>query len=87
MAEDPTRKLLKVFGIAVTDFEDASKRLRERAGTVSVDDLLALAGEIIAASAEMNRSWLEVTRFLFEEQARWHAEVGRRIAAARGSQT
>jgi hypothetical protein len=84
MAEDSTRKLLKVFGVAMTDFEDAGARLRERAETAAPQDLLALAGETIAASAEMNRRWLDVTRFLFEEQARLHAEVGQCIAAARG---
>lgn len=85
MAEDATRKLLKVFGVAVTDFEDASVRLRQRAGSAPPADLLALAGDTIAASAEVNRRWLEVSRCIFEEQARLHAEVGQRIAAARGS--
>ena len=84
MAEDATRKLLKVFGVAVTDFEDASVRLRQRAQSAPPADLLALAGETIAASAEVNRRWLEVSRCIFEEQARLHAEVGQRIAAARG---
>ncbi len=86
MAEELTRKLLKVFGVAATDFEDAGVRLREQAKAVSGPDLLALAGEAIAASAEVNRRWLEVTRLIFEAQARLHAEVGQRIAAARGGQ-
>jgi len=84
MAEDFTRKMLRVFGVAVTDFEDASRRLREHAQAAPPHDLLALAGDTIAASAEVNRRWLEVTRSLFDEQARLHAEVGQRIAAARG---
>lgn len=86
MAEDFTRKMLKVFGVAVTDFEDASRRLQQQAKAAPPHDLLALAGETIAASAEVNRRWLEVSRTLFEEQARLHAEVGQRIAAARGGQ-
>lgn len=86
MAEDSTRKLLKVFGVAVTDFEDAGTRLREQAKAAAAHDLPALAGDAIAASAEVNRRWLEVTRSIFEEQARLHAEIGARIAAARGGQ-
>lgn len=84
MADDLTRKLLKVFGVAVTDFEDASRRLQDQAKGGAEPDLLDLARETIAASAEVNRRWLEVSRFIFEEQARLHAEVAQRIAAARG---
>ena len=84
MAEDSTRKLLRVFGVAMTEFEDASVQLRERAKTAAPQDLLALAGDTLAAAAEVHRRWLEVTRSIFEEQARLHAEVGQRIAAARG---
>ena len=84
MAEDSTRKLLRVFGVAVTDFEDASVRIRERAKAAAPQDLLPLAGEALAAAAEVNRCWLGVTRFIFEEQARLQAEMGQRIAAARG---
>jgi len=84
MADDATRKLLKVFGVAVTDFEDASRRLQEQAKDGATQDVLGLAGETIAASAEVNRRWLEVSRLIFEEQARLHAEVAQRLAAARG---
>ena len=84
MADDATRKLLRVFGVAVTDFEDASRRLQDQTKGGAEQDLLGLARETIAASAEVNRRWLEVCRYLFEEQARLHAEVLQRIAAARG---
>ena len=84
MAEDLTRKMLKVFGVAVTDFEDASRRVQEQAKAAGPPDLLGLAGEALAASAEVSRRWLEVSRFLFEEQVRLHADVVQRIAAARG---
>ncbi len=85
MADELTRKMLKVFGVAVTDFEDASRRIQEQARTGSEADLLRLAGEALAASAEVSRRWLEVSRYLFEEQSRLHADLAQRIAAARGS--
>ena len=84
MAEDLTRKMLKVFGVAVTDFEDASRRIQEQAKAGSEADLLRLAGEALAASAEVSRHWLEVSRHLFEEQSRLHADLAQRVAAARG---
>lgn len=86
MAEELTRKMLKVFGVAVTDFEDAGRRIQEQAKAVAPQDLLGLAGEALAASAEVSRRWLEVSRFIFEEQARLHADVVQRIAAARGGE-
>jgi len=84
MADELTRKMLKVFGVAVTDFEDASRRLQEQAKAAPPQELLGLAGQAMAASAEVTRRWLEVSRSLFEEQGRLHAELAQRIAAAAG---
>jgi len=86
MADDTTRKLLKVFGVAVTDFEDASRRLQEQAKSGATQDILKLASDTIAASAEVNRRWFEMSRCIFDEQARLHTEVAQRIAAAGGGQ-
>jgi hypothetical protein len=83
MVDDATRKMLKVFGMAVTDFEDVSRRLQERARGAAGQDLLALAEEAITASAEVNRQWVEMCRHIFEEQARLQAAVAQRLAAAR----
>ncbi len=82
MAGDATHRLLKEFGMAVTDFEDAGTRMREQ--MQAAQELLPLASDALAASADVNRRWLEVTRFLFEEQARLQAEIARRLAAAGG---
>ena len=84
MADEATRQLLRAFGVAMTDFEDASRRIQEQAKSAAGPGLLAGAGEAIAAAAKVNERWLEVTRHLFAEQARLHAEVYQRIAAARG---
>lgn len=82
MADELTRKMLKVFGVAVTDFEDASRRLQEQAKAAALQDLLGLAGQAMAASAEVTHRWLEVSRSLFAEQGRLHAELAQRIAGA-----
>ena len=84
MADEMTRKMLKVFGVAVTDFENASGRLQEQAKAAAPQDLLGLAGQAMAASAEVTRRWLEVSRSIFEEQGRLHAELAQRIAGAAG---
>jgi hypothetical protein len=84
MADELTRKMLKVFGVAVTDFEDASRRMQEQAKAAAPQDLLGLAGQALAASAEVTRRWLEVSRLIFEEQGHLHAELAQRIAAGGG---
>ena len=38
MSNDDTRRLLKVFGVAVTDFEDEATVLKERAAALAADD-------------------------------------------------
>lgn len=38
MGSGDTRRLLKVFGVAVTDFEDEATVLKERAAALAADD-------------------------------------------------
>jgi hypothetical protein len=66
---DDTRKLLKVFGVAVTDAEAEAERL---AGTVA--QLSASAGKEVVAKLlkdaselcrELNTRWLEITERVF----------------------
>jgi hypothetical protein len=71
---DDTRKLLKVFGVAVTDAESEVERLASAAaqllstgaGTEALARLLEDAGEL---SRELNTRWLEVTQRVFAIQA------------------
>ena len=76
----PTRMLLKVFGVSVTDFEAESARILDRAAAAGSErELLRDAAELVA---EVQGRWLEVTRRLFEEQGRF---LQRLAAAAGGS--
>ncbi|MBI2114304.1 MAG: hypothetical protein HYT85_04355 [candidate division NC10 bacterium] len=88
MPEDATRRLLKQFGIAFTDFEDQTMIVLERLGalgspTHSPAPALALAGEWLKTNGEVMAGWLEVTRLLVETQAKAQAEFLRVIGAAR----
>ncbi len=80
MAEDSTRKLLKVFGVAVTDFEDrcqeVARQVRDaasRGGDPAA--FLPLLEGLVRSTAEVTRRLLEVTQLIVEQQNRTSAEV------------
>ena len=71
MAEDSTRRLLRVFGIAVTDCEDALGELEaalrgSRAGAVPEQAL----ENYDRAAREVEARWAEVGRLVHAYQAR-----------------
>ena len=88
MAEDATRKLLKLFGMAVTDFEDqtniALEGLKEVGSSAhSPAATLELVGQWLKTNGEVLVRWLEVTQWLMETQAKAQTEFLRRIAEIR----
>lgn len=90
MAEDATRRLLKLFGIAFTDFEDRTKNALDRLGPPgspppSPAAAIQLAEEWLKANGDVMARWMEVTQLLLEIQAKAQTEFLRAIAAARGS--
>ena len=74
MAEDSTRRLLKVFGIAVTDCEDALGLLE---ATLSGSGPGAVSGQALEAydraASEVEARWAEVGRLIQGHQARARA--------------
>ena len=71
MAQDATRRLLKVFGICVTECEDALEALED---ALADGTDLARVGQAVAAYGQAARAlaerWVELTRLLGEYQAR-----------------
>lgn len=74
MPRDETRKLLKNFGIAVTDYEDGVEqilsRAREAARSGDVRGMAGATADLLKAAAELNARWAEMGRFLAETQGR-----------------
>lgn len=73
MASDATRKLLKVFGIAVTDFEDRAEALVERAEALKArgappEEAVVLLEEAVRAVTMLTERLGEVQGFLQEMQ-------------------
>ncbi len=85
MNED-TRKLLKVFGVAVTDAEAEVERLAgmatRLAASTSTEEIAKLLKDASDLCQELNTRWLEITQRVFAIQGRLHqqlAEAGARL--------
>jgi hypothetical protein len=85
MAEESTRKLLRAFGVGVTNCEEALEALTAALRDPGAGTTPAAALETYGkAAADLSARWIEVSRLLLEYQARAHAAVqafvGRRSA-------
>jgi hypothetical protein len=72
MPDDSTRKLLKVFGVSMTDCEDALAAL-----TAALRDPAAPPAQVAAAieaygraARELGQRWTEASRLILDLQAR-----------------
>jgi hypothetical protein len=86
---DETRKLLKVFGVAVTDAEAEAATLVTRARQLSSgsskEEVTALLKDTAELCRELNTRWLEVIQRVFAIQGRLQTEVAK-VAARLGPQ-
>jgi hypothetical protein len=71
---DDTRKLLKVFGVAVTDAEAEAERLAGTAAqlssSTSQEEMALLLKDASVRCRELNTRWLEITERVFAIQNR-----------------
>ena len=71
---DETRKLLKIFGVAVTDFEAEAEKLAAVAAQLapdsSPDQVAKQMKDAAELSRELNARWLEITQRVFALQER-----------------
>ena len=70
MNMDPTRELLKVFGVKVTDYEARTDALLERSAAAKGEERLALLGEALELTADLDHWLREVTSHVLERQER-----------------
>lgn len=76
---DPTRKLLKVFGVKVTDYEAKTDELLAQAATITNDVARAeLVREAVELTADLTRWLREVQSHVLERQERVLKELGGR---------
>ncbi len=81
---DTTRRLLRVFGVKVTDYEERTTALLERAAAATErDDLLELMTEAIELTADVNARLRDVTNHVLDTQARVMTELRATLDAKR----
>ena len=87
---DDTRKLLKIFGVAVTDSEAEAERLVARAGQLSTDstreEIAALLKDGADLCRELNTRWLEITERVFAIQSRLQTQLAEAAAKMQEAQ-
>jgi hypothetical protein len=71
---DETPTLLKIFGVAVTDFEAEAEKLAAAAAPLAPDrsevQVARLMKDAAELSRELNARWLEITQRVFALQER-----------------
>ena len=69
---DETRQLLKVFGVAVTDFEAEAEKLKSAAeqltGNTDKAEIASHLKKVSELCRELNTRWFEVTQRVFQSQ-------------------
>ena len=74
--DDPTRRMLRVFGVTVSNYEEKTARLREvGAADLPTDELLKLASDAIAQTVELNAQLRTMTNHILDLQAKVLAQV------------
>ena len=81
---DPTRGLLRVFGVKVTGYEERTAALLERAAAATErDEMLQLVTETMELTADVNARLRDVTNHVLDTQARVMTEPRAAIDAKR----
>jgi hypothetical protein len=87
---DDTRKLLKIFGVAVTDAEAEAEKLVTRSGQLSTDstseEVAALLKDGADLCRELNTRWLEITERVFAIQSRLQSQLAEAAAKLQDAQ-
>ena len=76
---DDTRKLLKVFGVAVTDAEAEAERLvgtaAQLSASTSKEEVAKFLKDASELCRELNTPWLEITQRVFAIQTRLQTQL------------
>lgn len=84
---DPTRKLLRVFGVKVTTYEERSAELLRQAAETPADqaaELLRISAELVDLTADLSQRLREMSAHVLETQERALNQLSETIQKARG---
>jgi hypothetical protein len=84
MAEEETRKLLRTFGVTVTNFEARSAHLLQQAQQLrqagDADGMLILLKDFAGELVDLQGRWLEVTNHILSQQRQVLTEIATLIS-------
>jgi hypothetical protein len=83
MPEDSTRRLLRVFGVAMTECEDQLAALITALGEPAAGAPQAALEAYGRAARDLQGRWLEVSRLVVDYQLRAQEAMAARLAAGR----
>jgi hypothetical protein len=79
MAEEDTRKLLRAFGVTVTNFEERSTQLLEQAKQLhrsgNSEGMLTLLKDFAGELLDLQGRWLEITNHVLAQQRQALTEI------------
>ncbi|HSF31862.1 MAG TPA: hypothetical protein VLK82_15470 [Candidatus Tectomicrobia bacterium] len=79
MAEEDTRKLLRTFGVTVTNFEERTAQLLEQAKQLhrseDPEGMLALLRDFARELLDLQGRWLEITNHVLSQQRQVLTEI------------
>jgi len=68
---DPTRRLLRVFGVKTTDYDEKTARLMDpTSDQLPREERLALAAEAVALTEDLNEHLRNITSHVLDTQSR-----------------
>jgi hypothetical protein len=79
MADDDTRKLLRTFGVTVTNFEERTAQLLEQAKQLrqaeDADGMLTLLKDFAGELLDLQGRWLEISNHVLSQQRQVLKEI------------
>ncbi|MCM8747866.1 hypothetical protein NET02_01755 [Thermomicrobiaceae bacterium CFH 74404] len=84
---DPTRRLLRVFGVSVTNYEERTARLLERAAdpSVTLEELADVVAQALQLTVDLDQRLRDITGHVLECQMDTLSRLQEIIARRRAS--
>lgn len=84
---DPTRRLLRVFGVTVTNYEERTARLLERAAdpNVTLEELADVVAQALQLTVDLDHRLRDITVHVLERQMDTLSRLQGIIAGRRAS--
>jgi hypothetical protein len=86
MDEIEARRMLKLFGVQVTQFMERRRELKDAAASAIEDQdrpsVAAVLASLMTETSELHRRWLEITNLVLEEEREAYSEIARLLEQA-----